>query len=149
LDFSCPKKTHIGSLSTIEFCKYKLLRSLENFVHILTTHLAHRPKYFYRLCRKLRHWLRTFAFKAAFNGLKPFCKGKYDRTKTHSVEKPTVVRTRTKVLKEPAIKSQIPVSDEDTDSSDYLPRRYTSSESSSQSSSEDWYLLPLLVLTHC
>jgi len=130
LDFSIPKKTHIGSLTTIEFVKYKLLRSLENFTHTLTRLLAHKPKYFYRLCRKLRYWLTNFAFKAAFNGLKPFCKVR--KAKTRCVEIPAVLRTRQGLPKA----TKVVLNDEsDSDSEDYvLPFR---EDSSSESSSGD------------
>jgi len=77
LDITPPKGSQIRNMDTVEFVKYKLLRSLENFVHFLTRALStNNTEYFTRLSRKIRYWLRTFAFKAAFLAMLPFCKGK-------------------------------------------------------------------------
>jgi hypothetical protein len=131
LDFVCPEKTQIGSLTTIEFVRYKLLRSLENFTHFLTVSLAKKPKYFIRLSRKLRSWLRDCAFKAAFRGIKSYCKGK--KVKKAIVSKPSVKQVRTlDSFKTKSKQNQVASSDEESDSSD---SDASSSESSSTSES--------------
>jgi hypothetical protein len=143
LDFVCPEKTQIGSLTTVEFVKYKLLRSLENFTHFLTVSLADNPKYLTRLSRKLRYWLRDCAFKAAFRGIESYCKGKPTRKDT--VSKPSVKQVRTlDSFKTKSKQNQVASSDEESDSSsdDSSSESSSSSEtdsdsSSSESSSED------------
>jgi len=139
LDISPPKETHIGNMDTLEYTKYKLLRSLENFVHSLVRLLANNTKYLVRLSRKLRCWLRNYAFKAAFKGLRPFCKGKPKRPIELTYPFPTVRHIRTKVSTKSTSKKEFDPYDTSqfenlsTESS----KSFQSEDSNSKSSSED------------
>jgi len=137
LDISPPKETHIGKMDTLEFTKWKLLRSLENFVHFLVRHLAKRTKYFIRLCRKLRYWLRNSAFKAAYLGLSPYCKGKPKKPTQLTYPFPNVLQIRTgkvstasKKQKETKPRQQI-ISSKTSSSEEVQKRLSSSSETDS------------------
>lgn len=62
LDLTPPKESHYEGMNTLEFIKWKLLRSLENFIHLLTKNLGTKTKYFTQLSCKVRYWLRDYSF---------------------------------------------------------------------------------------
>jgi len=69
LDFQNPKKLHYKGLDLIEFTKWKLLKSLDNFVYLMVNHLVLKTDYFIRLSRRLRSHLTNLKFVSVFREL--------------------------------------------------------------------------------
>jgi len=79
MDVTPPKQDHFTGLDIVEFTKWKLLRSLENFVHFITVWFVKKPTYILRLSRRIRAFATKLNFGAMmreFNSLRLFGKPK-------------------------------------------------------------------------
>jgi len=77
------QKTH-GGMDVYQYAKYKLLRSLECFVHFLTQQLALKQDYMFKLSLKIRSLLRNFKFSQVRTALSQFhLKGKLSKAKPY------------------------------------------------------------------
>jgi len=70
MDFHPPIKNHQG-MDVYEYTKYKLLRSLENFVHFMTHQLSAKSAFVFRLSLTIRAFAVNFKFSAIARALKP------------------------------------------------------------------------------
>jgi len=91
MDFNPPIKNHQG-MDVYEYTKYKLLRSLENFVHFMTHQLPTKSDYTLRLSLSIRAFAVNFKFTAIARALKPLkLRGKMSTSVKPIYPYPTVV----------------------------------------------------------
>lgn len=69
LDFHPPTKSY-GGMDVYHYTIWKLLRSLEDFVHFVCRFLARKPKYIFRLSLKVRRLAKNLKFSTIARVLK-------------------------------------------------------------------------------
>jgi len=145
LDFQPPKQTSYSGLDIVEFTKWKLLRSLENFVHFAVHYLPTKTNFIVKLSLTIRRYLRCTKYTCVYRELSPLnLKGKWRKptelTYPFPTIRPVTVRTgalpkaKTNKLDQGEFNSLGSDSGSSEDSSDYIMPKASSSGSSSDDS---------------